>query len=672
MLRLAQLAVVFALGLVTGFASVQEPENSHEVFEVELTATKYFTATATQHLDVEVLWWGTNEYDHYLLPEPLKITTSLPGSVSFTLSPPPAACKQYGTRLSTLGLRCRDPRHSGDHSEVELTWKNGLYEGELLARSSKKLSGRVLDPQGKPTSATVRIESKGDSLIEFEDVVIAVGESGLFELDDFRLGDLELSATKAGVGVSTWTESALDGQWGIDEFVLQLEGSGIIAGHVVDCAGHAMPNLPMRVEWDSELGDQPTLEDGITQDSTTTNDAGEFRFAGLKPGNYRVGYMVYPDSETENAITVATGTLDTELRFARPVLSIRLLDANGEAVSPVDFKLRNSAPNPAGFEFAELLTWSDANTRSLYLDPGEFELIDLDHPHASIGLPEESALEVPATPGAPGLSLYVRAGKRYQLNLRPHEGPVLTAEVTISETDTRPQIELRLPKPADLGSLRIEIREADETLIQDESEPLFPSPYPLGNRFNRFPPVPQNFFSIRHVDSELVSLSGTFPCESHSIQLETGKYWVTVRIDDAGITSRYSASSYPSFANRFYFHQLVHIEAGQESFLLVKPEAVYPIGFRLHFNDDREALAEIPMSAVTVRSLGESISLSVHWTSQGGPFSNLSAFGIARCSLELFPPGKYELMFAYPGFESVLREFEISGSSPVIELRLTR
>lgn len=654
MLRLTQLAVVFALVLAAGAPSAQEPEDSHEIFGVNLTAYAGIWVSLPKpapDLDLQVLWWGSSEDDHYELPEPIEITTDQNGLVSLTLKPSAAACTRYGGRDSVLGLRCRSLQYTGETFGVNLAWANDRYEGSLTPWRTLPLYGRVLDQQGQLTDATIRIRWEHSRETE----QVAVTRAGLFEFGSPPEQGFSLSAVKSGVGVSRWAESAFDRQAGTGELVLQLEGAGVIAGRVVDNAGHMMPNLPLQLAWDSELGEQPTSENGITHDATMTNDAGEFRFAGLKPGNYRVGCFVYRDNETQGSITVPTGTLKAALKFSQPMLAIRLLDATGEVVNLADYKARR-----------------------VYLNPGQYELVDLDHPHASTGLPEEDALEVFAAPNDPELSLYVRAGKRYQLNLWPHEGPVLSKTVTISETEPLSQLELRQPDPADLGSLRIEIEgahEREENAADADREPasfrgnLFPAQLSWSD-FMDFDST--SFYSVRSVGTNLAILSGTFPSTGNSIQLPSGEYWITIRDQDPMSPLLPFISDYESVGTPFYSKQQVRIEAGQETHLIVKPETAYSIRFNLLFNEDREALAEIPMSAIKVRSLSLSKDLDVHWGSLPKQPSMLSEFGVAHHSLELFPPGKYLLMFTHPGFEPVRREFELSNSRAVIDLRLAR
>jgi hypothetical protein len=123
---------------------------------------------------------------------------------------------------------------------------------------------------------------------------VLTDDLGMFQLIELPAGRYTLSASKSGfVSLSYGQRRPLqpgtplqvaDGQQIADLQILLPRGS-VIAGHVYDETGDALPGVVVRVlRYQYQQGERRLVAAGTTQ----TNDLGEYRVWGLNPGDYNV------------------------------------------------------------------------------------------------------------------------------------------------------------------------------------------------------------------------------------------------------------------------------------------------------------------------------------------------------------------------------------------------
>src|SRR4051812_14731386 len=180
-------------------------------------------------------------------------------------------------------------------------------------------------------------------------------QSGRFTFDRIRPGEYRIDVQKTG-----YTASGADGGGGftitvvagqaLDTIDLHLQKGAVIAGRVLDAAGEPAVDVHVMVlKRIAEAGDRAHIMPAPMQGPQQTNDLGEFRIAGLAPGEYLVAAMRRPmmafggagqPSGNESAGMVAAttfypGTIDQSTALPVSV-------AAGAEAGNINFALQNA------------------------------------------------------------------------------------------------------------------------------------------------------------------------------------------------------------------------------------------------------------------------------------------------------------------------------------------
>lgn len=233
---------------------------------------------------------------------------------------------------------------------VEATDGTYSYTVDLFAIPGLTVRGEVLDMNGKRAMAKVRASfpdapsGGSDSDWGFQTYS---ARGGIFQLHLAEEGVGDLIANAGHEGTASIRNLAMLTNAPPPHQVLRLRGSGVLRGRVTNGAGEPVRDLPLLVQLerlDKNTGDaqaHPKEEAGLLRDGVgrpraelTTNKEGRFHGAALYPGAYTVRARIpgthgaYPLLLTERAIAASGAPI--ELRFTRPHLVIRLLDADGQ------------------------------------------------------------------------------------------------------------------------------------------------------------------------------------------------------------------------------------------------------------------------------------------------------------------------------------------------------
>ena len=121
------------------------------------------------------------------------------------------------------------------------------------------------------------------------------GEDGRFRFQNLEPGEYQLSASRNGYVRAQYGQAAPNmpgtpitvnpGQ-AVNDVVLRMTPGAVVTGRVVDEDGEAMAGVRVRVlRWSYRGG----VRQLFTVGSSTTDDLGDYRVAGLAPGRYLVG-----------------------------------------------------------------------------------------------------------------------------------------------------------------------------------------------------------------------------------------------------------------------------------------------------------------------------------------------------------------------------------------------
>ena len=148
---------------------------------------------------------------------------------------------------------------------------------------------------GKPAAhALVMIAATDRGLIR----TIATDAGGRFAIDSLPPGHYLLAAGKptfiaamfgAGRVSGAGTTIDLGAHERRHDITIALTHGGVIAGHVLDAAGGALPNVRVRVSQRRELAGEVTLAGDLGDPvGAVTDDRGAYRIFDLEPGVYTV------------------------------------------------------------------------------------------------------------------------------------------------------------------------------------------------------------------------------------------------------------------------------------------------------------------------------------------------------------------------------------------------
>ena len=186
----------------------------------------------------------------------------------------------FGLTVAVLGAQGQQPARDTPAQQTAAPATSGRMTGRVIAADT----GRPVKRARVFVTAAELPGGRG----------VLTDDSGTFDFTDLPAGRYTLTASKSGfIGLSYGQRRPLqagtplqlaDGQQlkGID---FRLPRGGVLAGHVFDTDGDAMPGVMVRVmRYQYMQGDRRLVPAGTAQ----TDDKGAYRVWGLNPGDYYV------------------------------------------------------------------------------------------------------------------------------------------------------------------------------------------------------------------------------------------------------------------------------------------------------------------------------------------------------------------------------------------------
>lgn len=345
---------------------------------------------------------------------------------------------------------------------------------DLVVASAVMLHGQVVDATGRPIEARVFRGSTANEASwhqAFRGPSTDTRKDGRFDIELTRPSSFRLYAVpKAGAdasGVAVGAEPVVvEPGVLLDHVVLQLRGSGVLRGRVLDSSRRPRAGDWLLIEHEDvrhrqeRLGEfvfdaSPfTLSGGLRWKHTTTDLNGLFEVAGLEPGAYHVWTFLGRGANEERRLTNAplfTGDMRHELVDQSLALRVRLVDEAGQPF--LDFELGEEEI----FE-ERLHDWKGPLSSGLVLLGRE--------PHG----PQNAATEmVQLTPGArfvvpwgerqpSGEVLYSLPGPGlFDLQLALEDRPFVRREVDVRANSGTLDVELVVPPAQARGTWLVDI-----------------------------------------------------------------------------------------------------------------------------------------------------------------------------------------------------------------------
>ncbi len=266
-------------------------------------------------------------------------------------------------------------------------------EKTVILTSGAEISGTVIDDNGaRVIEAYVEIEpadgGRGES--------VWTDETGVFHLPDIGSGSYIAKASSRDAIPAAPITLAHDGVHPVTGLVLRVEPGGVIAGIVVDTAGH--PVAEARVSGG-----------GVGE---TTDKDGRFLAKGLAPDKYDVSASTPMLGAASQLVQLGRGE-HAEVRIVLTPSSLAgiVLDARGEPVEGAAVYARSETPEGSGYDRTD--------------EYGHFDLG---------GLPPSAHYKITAQredSSVEGPSLDVATGNR-QIRLRVHDQAMLTGRVLLA------------------------------------------------------------------------------------------------------------------------------------------------------------------------------------------------------------------------------------------------
>jgi hypothetical protein len=156
-----------------------------------------------------------------------------------------------------------------------VTFPGGASSLDFVLDRHAELSGRVLDPMGDPAAGVTVSAIGGDG----ESAKDKTNDEGEFEIDNAAPGNLELVASKEGLGNSA-------------PLAIRLNPGSVSFGHelVMLAGGTIAGKIDASIEDFAERRILAVPQDSFDSISTLCNEQGEFEFKGLVPGVWIVNF----------------------------------------------------------------------------------------------------------------------------------------------------------------------------------------------------------------------------------------------------------------------------------------------------------------------------------------------------------------------------------------------
>jgi protocatechuate 3,4-dioxygenase beta subunit len=192
---------------------------------------------------------------------------------------------------------------------------------------------------------------------------------GKFEIEHVKPGRYIVSLERAGFVQPNWRGKQVELNSGQDasDLVLHMQASAVIAGKVFDSDGDPIPNISVQAV-SARPGDSARAS-GYAM----SNDLGEYRIGGLRPGRYLVFVNPSPEikvsgtSEKDPAQptlsyipTYYPGTIDKTQAVAIELHAGDETPINLTPLTSTTFRIRGVVTKPAGNKFAQLFLGSSS------------------------------------------------------------------------------------------------------------------------------------------------------------------------------------------------------------------------------------------------------------------------------------------------------------------------
>jgi hypothetical protein len=257
-----------------------------------------------------------------------------------------------------------------------------------------RISGRVLDANGRPAEASVggellfRMQTgamgmmMGSTSIE----AVATDAEGRFELGDLTAGEVELVAHGSGGELAVKQGLELVPGGVLDGVELRFEAGARLVGRVTDPDGR-----PAR---DAVVGVSGAPGPALAGASAVTDGDGHFRMPSVAPGRYSVAAQKHPFRRGVREIEI--GAADSEVQVELQLgagLAVRgsVVDDQGAAAAECWVTLLTAGAN-AGFRMGEP-SRSDGSFEIPGVEPGSYRLVAEKAGFRRFELPEPLVVE---------------------------------------------------------------------------------------------------------------------------------------------------------------------------------------------------------------------------------------------------------------------------------------
>lgn len=257
------------------------------------------------------------------------------------------------------------------------------------------VTGRVLqDPGGQPLRK-VDVQLRSHELIKTgpqedasESYSASTDAEGKFQIDNVKPGRYEATLERVG-----FVQSGKLGRFGkrlelkssddARDLILKMEAAAVITGRITDDDGDPLPSVNVQVSRTTRRG-WDTHDNGWAN----TNDLGEYRIGGMRPGNYLVTATspgrsrpaVAKDNnpskvEQSYVTTYYPGTIDKTQAVRIELHPGDEAPASFLLLTSPTYTVRGTTEKPSGAKFVEIMLRSPASAdmRQLPLVDGAFE-----------------------------------------------------------------------------------------------------------------------------------------------------------------------------------------------------------------------------------------------------------------------------------------------------------